>query len=106
MDNFARDAGMSERLWIDNTVKENGMSIITGAKALEITDTAVIYEKDGETISAPSDTVLYAIGMRPNEQLYFDLNDKAPFVTLVGDAKAPGKVAGAIHSGFFAAMDI
>jgi len=38
--------------------------------------------------------------------LYFDLYNKAPAVTLVGDAKKVGKVDGAIHTGFFAAMDV
>ena len=44
--------------------------------------------------------------MKSCEGLYFDLYDKAPFVYEVGDCKKVGKVDGAIHSGFFAAMDI
>jgi 2,4-dienoyl-CoA reductase (NADPH2) len=87
-------------------VAKFGVNIITGAKTLEVTDSGVMYEKDRGRYSIRADTILYAVGMRPREQDYFDLYDKAPFVTLVGDAKTPGKVDGAIHGGFFAAMDI
>ena len=66
----------------------------------------VTYKKGGETVTIFADTVLYAVGMQPNEELYFELYDKAPLVRLIGDAKSPGKVDGAIHSGYFAAMDV
>ena len=56
--------------------------------------------------TADGDTILYAVGMKPFEQPYFDLYDKAAFVCQVGDCKKVGKVDGAIHTGFFAAMDI
>ena len=112
MDDFARDARRLVRLAIEDLVGEYGMTIITSARTMEITDAAigngnnVVYEKDGETITIPADTVLYAVGMHPGERLYFELYDKAPFVTIAGDAKNPGKVDGAIHSGYFAAMNV
>ena len=106
LDNVARDASELSRAALIAAAEKSGMKIITGAKALEITDSDVTYEKDGVSISVSADTVLFAVGMQPAERYYFDLYDKAPFVALVGDAKAPGKVDGAIHGGFFAALDI
>ena len=106
MDDFARDLNMMSRHGLVDAVKKSGMNIVTGAKVLEINDIGVIYEKDGETVTVPADTVFYAVGMRQDESLYFDLFDKAPFVTIIGDAKSPGKVDSAIHGGYFAAMNI
>ena len=106
MEEYARDARRLDLVWIEESLETDPMDVVTSAKTLEITDSSVIYEKDGEKFTVPADSVFYAIGMRPNERLYFELYDKAPFITLAGDAKAPGKVDGAVHGGFFAAMDV
>ncbi|MCL2126018.1 MAG: FAD-dependent oxidoreductase [Oscillospiraceae bacterium] len=101
---IARDS--SGLVGIMDAIQEKGMNVLTGAKTLEITDTGVVYEKDGQTATAPADAVLYAVGMRPDERTYFELYDRAPFVINIGDAKQPGKVDNAINGGFFAAMSI
>jgi coenzyme F420-reducing hydrogenase gamma subunit len=44
--------------------------------------------------------------MQSNEEVYWDLYDQAPYVAAVGDCKKTGNIAGAIHSGYFAALDI
>ena len=106
LDNYANDATASNLRGLQTAIEESGMSIITGAEITEITDIGVEYKKDGGTVTVPADTILYAVGMRSRERPYFYLYDKAPIVTLVGDAKKVGKVDGAIHSGYFAAMDI
>ena len=106
MDQYARDARRLDIVWIEKCLGTHDMSIVTGAKTVEISDAGVVYEKDGKSVTAHADTVLYATGLRTNERLYFEYYDKAPFVALVGDAKKPGKVDGAVHGGFFAAMDI
>jgi len=106
MDEIARDTGFVVMRGLLDVIDKSGMRIITGASTAEITDSGVVYEKDGDSISIDADTVLYSVGMRPSGRTFFELYDKAPFVTIVGDAKKPGKVDGAIHSGFFAAMDV
>ena len=106
MDDYAADAAVISRGGLLSATEESGMKIITGAATQEITDSAVTYNKDGEAATIPADTVLYAVGMRPRERTFFELYDKAPFITLIGDAKKPGKVDGAIHGGYFAARNI
>ena len=49
--------------------------------------------------------MLYAVGMRSDEA-YFDLAMKAPHVVPVGDCKTVGKVSGAVHSAYFAALAV
>jgi len=106
LDDYVRDAIATTRAGVMSAAQASGTQVITGTKVIEITDSGLVYEKDSETVTVPADTVLYATGMRSNNMLYFDLYNKAPAVTLVGDAKKVGKVDGAIHTGFFAAMDV
>ncbi len=106
MDEYAVESGFCYRAGLIRKVEELGLNVITGAKCKEVTSGGVLYEKDGKEYTAEGDTVLYAVGMKPCDQLYFDLYDKAPFVYEVGDCKKVGKVDGAVHSGFFAAIDI
>lgn len=106
LQDYAADAGFCYRAGLVRTVQELGLKVITGAKCREVTQSGVIYEKDGAEHKAEGDTVLYAVGMKPNDRLYFDLYDKAPFVYQAGDCKKAGKIDGAVHYGFFAAMDI
>ena len=83
-----------------------GVELVAGAKVEAITPAGVRYAKDGEELVAAADTVLYATGMKPNDEVYFELAAKAPHVVMVGDCKAVGKVSGAIHGGYFAAMAV
>jgi NADPH-dependent 2,4-dienoyl-CoA reductase/sulfur reductase-like enzyme len=94
------------RTGLVRAIESLGLTIITNARVTEITSSGVVYERFGETRTAETDSVFYAVGMRPNDGVYFDLCGKAPSVALVGDAKKTGKVDGAVHGGFFAAMDI
>ncbi|MDR2357346.1 MAG: FAD-dependent oxidoreductase [Oscillospiraceae bacterium] len=102
----AADAKGCYKIGLVRKVSEAGLKIITNADVKEIQDGGVTYEKDGAMQTARAGAVLYAVGMRSNDAPYFDLYARAPFVTLVGDAKVVGKVDGAVHSGFFAAADI
>ncbi|MDR0839637.1 MAG: FAD-dependent oxidoreductase [Oscillospiraceae bacterium] len=106
LDDYAVDAKNVYKIGLIAAVERTGVNVVTGAKVLEVTDGGVTYEKDGATVVAAGDTVLYAVGMRSNELAYFDLYSKAPFVALVGDGKKVGKVDGAVHGGFFAALDV
>jgi 2,4-dienoyl-CoA reductase-like NADH-dependent reductase (Old Yellow Enzyme family) len=103
---FARDAMMVYKMGLWRKIAELGLEIVTSADVKEVTENGVAYEKDGESVALAADSVLYAAGMRPNSGIYFDLYDKAPLVRLVGDAKKPGKVDAAVHSAFFAAMEV
>jgi 2,4-dienoyl-CoA reductase-like NADH-dependent reductase (Old Yellow Enzyme family)/thioredoxin reductase len=105
-DTYAADAKGVYKLGIARAAQEFGVEIITGARAVEITDSGVVYEKDGKTHTAEGGSVFYAVGMRADESLYLELSAKAPSVALVGDGKRVGKVDGAVHGGFFAALDV
>jgi len=105
-DDYAADAKNCYKAGLVRTVQELGLTIITGAQCREVTGEGVIYLKDGREYTAGADAVLYAVGMVPDERAYFDFYNKAPYVIQAGDCRKIGKVDGAVHSGFFAAMDI
>ncbi|MDR3209185.1 MAG: FAD-dependent oxidoreductase [Oscillospiraceae bacterium] len=105
-DEVARDASGVNKIGLMRKVAESGMTIITMARALEITGSGVVFEKDGATLTASGNTALYAVGMRPREAVYLNFYSSAPFVTPVGDCRRVGKVDGAVQGGYFAAMDV
>ncbi|MBR2522240.1 MAG: FAD-dependent oxidoreductase [Coriobacteriales bacterium] len=106
MDKALRDAGLLYKFGLNRVLGEAGVEIVTSAMVKEIVDGAVIYEKDGEEIRLDADSVFYAVGMKSVNDLYYELDDIKGRVTLIGDAKKVGKVAGAVHTGYFAALDL
>jgi pyruvate/2-oxoglutarate dehydrogenase complex dihydrolipoamide dehydrogenase (E3) component len=105
-DDYATDAKNVYRVGLLRKVAESGLQIITSAVCKEIKPGGVMYEKDGKVYELPCDAVLYAVGMKSNDAPYFDLYNKAPAVAQAGDCKTLAKIAGAIHSGHFAAMHV
>ncbi len=105
LDAVARDARGVYAMGLFAVMKEMGLKTITGAKCQEVTDDAVIYEKDGKQERIEADSVFYAVGMKSEDELYFDLCSVDARLAIVGDAKKVGKITGAVHDGFFAALD-
>ncbi len=105
-DEYARDGGFGYKYGLQYTVREKQLRVITGARCREIRRDAVVYEKNGVSVTLPCDCVYYAVGMRSEDGLYEELAPLGIRITAAGDCKKPGKVSGAVHSGFFAAMDI
>jgi len=103
---IARDSAGVYKFGLMMKLAELSVNIVTDVHVESVETGSVVYTKDGKTIRTPCDSVLYAVGMQPERGLYFELYDKAPFVALIGDASKAGKVDGAIHSGYFAALDI
>ena len=105
-DDIAGDARDMYKMSIEAALTDGGVEIVTGAQVTEVSAGGVSYTKDGEERFVRGGTVLYAVGMHKDERIYFDLYDKAPAVYIAGDCAKVGKVDGAVHDGFFAAMDI
>ena len=76
------------------------------AKQNITTDGVTVADKNNETTVIASDSVVYAIGMRPNNHLVDELRDSAPFVRAVGDCVRARKVSPAIYEAYYAAVDL
>ena len=83
-------------------VKDRGVETVGNAKVTAITENSVTYEKDGTAYTIECDTVINAVGFKPNDQLEDILDDMYEDVYVVGDAVSPRKILTAIHEGYHA----
>ncbi|MGQ9460416.1 MAG: oxidoreductase [Candidatus Bathyarchaeaceae archaeon] len=81
-------------------LKELGVVMITNAKVEKITRNSVVYEKDGKKQTVEADSVVLAMGSKPNLGLMGALKGKVPELYAIGDAEKPGNVLKAIHDGY------
>lgn len=84
-----------------------GIASYAGARCLEITENCVrAATRDGEERVFSAETIIYALGMIPNDISEFKMAaGKIPVYT-IGDCVRPAKVESAIREGYLAAMEI
>ncbi|MGB9714645.1 MAG: FAD-dependent oxidoreductase [Candidatus Bathyarchaeales archaeon] len=87
-------------------LKELGVVMLTNAKVEKITRNSVVYEKDGEKHALETDSVVLAMGAKPNLNLVKALEGKVPELYTIGDADKPGKALKAISDGYQIAIKI
>ena len=92
---------------LDFKLEEYKIKVNLNTKALEITEEGVKCETDkGEEVYFPADTVIYAVGQRPEWERADELRDLAPEFYQLGDCLKPRNIMSATHEAFFAARDI
>jgi len=78
-------------------LRERGVALRTGVRALEITDQGVIYtDRDGSRSAAPADTVILAGGAVENRGLAEELEGLGAEIHLLGDCRGVGYIEGAM----------
>jgi len=101
LDSVARDMFAVNRMHLLKLLADTDVRILTGANPLEITDEGVtIADKDGKRNTLKADTVVLALGLKPNRRLEETLRDKVPEIYAIGDCVEPRKVINAIWEGF------
>ena len=73
---------------------------------LKITDKTVIINLDDNIFSLDADTVILAIGMRPDNRLFNGLKDTGIDVFQVGDCAQPGDAAAVAYMASSVAAEI
>lgn len=63
-------------------------------------------DKEGREVLIPGQTVICALGQRPNRTDVEAMHRSAPFVREVGDCIRPANITKAIYEGYHAALDI
>ncbi len=92
---------------LDLKLEEYKIKVNLNTKALEITEEGVKCETDkGEEVFFAADTVIYAVGQRPEWERADELRDLAPEFYQLGDCLKPRNIMSATHEAFFAARDI
>ncbi|MFC2000360.1 FAD-dependent oxidoreductase [Chloroflexota bacterium] len=97
---------LNSRMGLLNLVEQNGVEVLTGSKLLEITKGGVLVEADGLEREMKADSVVLALGLKPESGLRIDLEGKVPELFVVGDCVEPRKILNAIWEGFHAACSV
>jgi 2,4-dienoyl-CoA reductase (NADPH2) len=97
-----KDIGLSTRWGILQEMDRIGVKTCVSTKALEITETSVIVEMDGQKESIPADSVVLALGSESYNPLQELIAKKGIPCQVVGDAQKVGLAFKAVHDGFAA----
>ena len=104
LDEVAIDDHFINKAALIPMLKRYGVEIYTGHKVIEITSKGVkALTTDGKEVSIEGDTVVAALGMKPNNSIAEKIASKYHLKTrVIGDCKRIGKVGNAIREGFYA----
>ena len=104
---LAANEGGAGRAVLITRMLSKGVHVLTEAKVTEITEDTISYEKDGEvhTITG-ADTLVLAMGYRPNTKLADDLAAAGVATHVLGDASKCGNIRDAIGDGYKAACEL
>ncbi|MBQ1489442.1 MAG: hypothetical protein IIZ43_00200, partial [Eubacterium sp.] len=83
--------------------------LLPGNQLTEIREGSIVLKKaDGSTVSKPCDTVILALGVRPDARLVTSLKKALPGipVRICGDARKAGRIATAVREGYEAAYTL
>lgn len=88
-------------------LKAYGVAMRTSCRCQEITNHSVLYQdKAGAVHEIPADTVVIAVGDRPDPSLYEALHGKVPELYNVGDSAGAGDIATSVNHGYYCALRI
>jgi 2,4-dienoyl-CoA reductase-like NADH-dependent reductase (Old Yellow Enzyme family)/thioredoxin reductase len=103
----AVDCNGRQRPILLDYLRDAKVEIRTGLRGKRVDNDGLVCEdKDGNECSVPADTVVIAVGQRPNRAAVTALHDAAPRVIEIGDCLRPARVTEAVFLGYHAGLDI
>ncbi len=100
-DVLAGNTGKTAQTILLGHLKGNKVTMLTETRVEKITATDVVYKsKDGKSGSVKADTVVLAIGNRPETSLYDSLKDEIPEIYNIGDSNGGGIIPNAVYDGY------
>lgn len=97
LDKIGVDIGRTTRWTIIQSLRLHNVEMIPGATVQRITESGVIYTKDGEEKLSPADTIVIAVGTRSESGLFEALQGLVPEVYRVGDCIEPRTASEAVE---------
>ena len=85
LDRIGQDMGPTTRSSTRYALRLHNVNVVTKATARRITPAGVVYERDGQEVTEEADTVVMAVGSRPDTALYESLQGVLPEVHRIGD---------------------
>ncbi|MBE0479837.1 MAG: FAD-dependent oxidoreductase [Dehalococcoidia bacterium] len=103
----AEGMNLFSRLYLLDILSRLGIESLTNMTARDITEAGVVVEDAGGSRQlVEADTVVVAMGFRPETALYDSLAGKVPELHRIGDCAGAGKIYGAVHSAWRIANQI
>jgi len=100
---LGRDIGISSRWILMSNLKRGKVRLLDETRVLSVTAEGVNVDNKGEQKLLPADTIILAVGSRPSKELYEQLKDIIPTLSIIGDAAKPAKVTEAMQQAYDAA---
>lgn len=100
---IAPDEEFTRRILLMNDLKERNVQLYTDAPIARFEEDGVLITKDGKEEKIPCDTVVLALGVRPERRLFEELKDQDNVVIIGGDV-APTNALTAVRQGFEAGL--
>jgi 2,4-dienoyl-CoA reductase (NADPH2) len=98
---MAQDVGPSTRWVLLKELKMRGVKLITEAKMKDISTDHIVYtDSKGNDVTLEADSVVLAMGSRPENSLAQLLESSGVAIRVIGDAKKCGRIGEAIDDGF------
>jgi 2,4-dienoyl-CoA reductase (NADPH2) len=103
---MGKDIGQTTRWVFLKELDLLGVEVLVESEVKAITDDGVLYEKDGDEHTLPVESVVLALGSRPNDEIEAELKSAGFQYVKIGDVKQPRKIIDAVQEGFLAAQEI
>lgn len=97
---ICQDATFHERTFLKQRLAAKRVKILTNAKVTEIAADGLRFESGEKKQLLRADTIIIAVGARPNRELAELLQDRVTELHIIGDSARPGKILDAVHQGF------
>ncbi|MBS0345835.1 MAG: FAD-dependent oxidoreductase [Proteobacteria bacterium] len=105
--NLGRELSIVRRWRVLDGLRQHGAELLTNAKVNAIDRKALRYtDADGAEHSLAAESVVLAVGARPDDRLARALEETGIPVTAIGDGAAIGYIEGALASGFKAGLAV
>jgi len=108
LDSLAPDASISHRdeLLVEMQKSADNLEVLLGARCTGIAHDGVTYERDGESVTIPTDSVVLAAGMRALTDVADSFIGITSQYAPVGDCVKARSVEWAVKEAFYAAMSL
>jgi 2,4-dienoyl-CoA reductase (NADPH2) len=102
---MGQDIGSSTRWTVMAELKRLGVKMITGAKAVEVTEVGLRIQKEAGEELLPADSIVIATGSK-SENALASLKNLVPELYVIGDANTPRNALEAVREGFLTGVAI
>ena len=102
-DTLAGNTGKTDQTILMGHLKGYNVGMLTESQVKQISETGVVYKaKDGKVKSISCDTVVLAVGGRPETTLYDSLKGEVKEIYNIGDSNGGGIIPNAVFEGYTA----